>query len=117
MTGKFLGRPFGTGWGVPQGDPELPMIFNIVADAVVRAVLAEVCRPQEDHHGLGWETGERNLLLYADDGQIAGRDPDWFWNALAVMVEMFARVRLETNLEKTKDIVCTPGFIWGQIRN
>ena len=30
-------------------------------------------------------------------------------------VEMFIRVGLETNLEKTKTIFCTPGIIWGYI--
>ena len=35
----FLGMAFGTGRGFTQGDPTSPMIFNIVVDAVVRAVL------------------------------------------------------------------------------
>ena len=30
-------------------------------------------------------------------------------------VDMFCRVGLETNLVKNKVMVCTPGFIWGQI--
>ena len=46
------------------------MIYNIVVGAVVWAVLEEVCRPQEAHHEIGWEVGERNLVLYADDGRI-----------------------------------------------
>ena len=102
MAGKFLGRSFGTGRGVTQGDPASPMIFNIVVYAVVQAVLTEICGPQEDHHGLGWEVGERNLVLYADAGWIAGRDLDWVQNALAVMVEMFGRVGMEKNWRKQR---------------
>ena len=45
--GKFLRKDFRTGRGVTQGDPVSPMIFNIVVDAVVRAVLDVVCEPQE----------------------------------------------------------------------
>ena len=30
------------------------------------------------------------------------------------MVRMFERVCLQTNLGKTKAMICTPGFIWGQ---
>ena len=86
MAGNFLGRPFGTGRGVTQGDPESPIIFNIVVDALLRAVLAEVCRPQEAHHGLGWVAVERSLVLYADDWRIMGRDPDWVQNSLPVTV-------------------------------
>ena len=30
------------------------------------------------------------------------------------MVRMFDRVGLQTNLNNTKAVICTPGFIWGQ---
>ena len=30
------------------------------------------------------------------------------------MVGMFDRVELQTNLVNNKDMVCTPGFIWGK---
>ena len=56
-VGKYPGTAFGTGRGVTQGDPTSPIIFNSVVDAVVRAVLEEVCSPQEAHHGMGWATG------------------------------------------------------------
>ena len=43
---RFLGMDFGTGRGFNQGMPTYPMIFNIVADAVVREVLEVLCGPQ-----------------------------------------------------------------------
>ena len=46
---------------------------------------------------------------------MTGRDPYWFHNTLLVMVGMFGRVKMETNLERTKEMVCTPGFTRGQI--
>ena len=57
-----------------HGDPASPIIFNIVVDAVVQAVLEEVCSPREAQHGMGWEAGARNLVFYADGGRMAGRD-------------------------------------------
>ena len=51
--GKFLGKAFWTGRGVTKGDPVFPLIFNIVVDAVVRAVLDVVFGTQEAHRGLG----------------------------------------------------------------
>ena len=33
------------------------------------------------------------------------RDPDWVQDALSVMVDMFLRISLEMNLEKTKAMV------------
>ena len=38
---------------VTQCDPVSPIIFNIVVDAVVQAVLDVVCIPQEAQHGMG----------------------------------------------------------------
>ena len=63
MTGRFLGFYFSTGRGVTQGDPTSPMIFNIVVDAVVRAVLGVVCRPQVVQHRMGWAAVEQNLVF------------------------------------------------------
>ena len=88
------------------------MIFNIVVDAVVREVLEEVCSPQEVQNGMGWAAGERNLVFYVDDGRIVGQYHEWVQDALTMTVAMFLRMGLETNLEKTKAMVCTPGLIW-----
>ena len=60
---RFLGFYFSTGRGVTQGGPTSPMIFNIVVDAVVRAVLGVVCRPQVVQHGMGWAAVEQNLVF------------------------------------------------------
>ena len=92
------------------------MIFSIMVDAAIQEVLAYVCGPQESHHRVGWEAGKINLFFYADGRRIAGRDPDWVQEALETMVDMFIRVVMEMNLDKTKAMVCTLGFIWGKIR-
>ena len=47
---------------------------------------------------MGWAAGERNLVSYAKDGRIVGRYHDWVQDGLTVMVEMFCRVGLDTNL-------------------
>ena len=82
-----------------------------MVDAVVRAVLDVVCGPHEVQQGLGWAAGDRNLVFYADDGRIAGRYHQCVHYALVLMVAMFCRTGLETNLKKTKSMVCTPGFV------
>ena len=97
-TGKFLGKEFRTGRGLTQGYPTSPMIFNILVDAVVRAVLGVVCRPQESQNGLGWAAGEWNLIFYSDNGRIARGDHVWVQDVLSVTVAMFCRMGLETNL-------------------
>ena len=60
--------------------------------------------------------GEHSSVFYADNGRIAGRNPIWVQTKLTAVVRMFDRVELIQNLGKTKAMVCTPGFIWGQQR-
>ena len=86
---KFLGKEFRTGRGLTKGESASPMIFNIVVDAVLQAVLNVVCGPQEAQHGLGWAAGERNVIFYADDVRIAGRDHEWVQDVLLVTVAIF----------------------------
>ena len=64
---------------------------------------------------MGWATGEQDLVFYADDGRIEGREHIWVQDALAVMAKIFWRMGLETNMEKTKSMMCTPCFIWGRL--
>ena len=59
--------------------------------------------------------GQGLLFFNADDGRIGGRDHKWVQDALTVTVAMFRRMGLGTNLENTKAMVCTPGFIWGKV--
>ena len=91
-AGKFFGQPFWMEKGVTQGETVSPTIFNIMVDTVVRAVLLEVCIPQEAHHGFGWAAGEHSIFFYADDGRIAGRNQIWVQTTLTDMVSMFERV-------------------------
>ena len=83
-VGKLLGRPVGTGRGVLQGDPESPMIFNFMVDVVVKAVMEEVCVPQESHNGMVWAAGERELVFFTDDRGIMGRVPYWVQESLEI---------------------------------
>ena len=52
-TSRLLGMDFVTGRGVTQVNLATPTIFNIVVDAVVRAVLEIVFEPQEAGNRMG----------------------------------------------------------------
>ena len=90
------------------------MIFNIVVDAMVQEVLDVVFGTQEAQHFMVWASGDRNFVFYAYYGRIAGRDHEWVQDALTVTVAMLRRMGIGANLNKTKAMVCTPGFIWGE---
>ena len=55
---------------------------------------------------------EKNLFFYVDDKRILGRDHERVHGALEVMINMLFRMGLESNLKKTKTLVCTPRVIW-----
>ena len=92
-----------------QGNLTSSMIFSIVMDAVMKAVLEVFCGPQEAKHGMGWAAEERNLVFYDNKRWIQVREQIRVQDALTVTLVMFRRVGLEINLEKTKALVCTPG--------
>ena len=54
---------------------------------------------------MGWASRERKVIFYDNDGRIAGRYHECVHGVLLVTVAMFCRMRLETNLEKTKTMV------------
>ena len=47
---------------------------------------------------MGWAVGERNVIFYADNVRILGKDHKWVQGALSVTVEMFWRMGLEKNI-------------------
>ena len=74
-AGGYNGFPFNTYLGVNQWGPVSHTIFNIVVDGVVWDMLMQVCGSQEYHRGLGWASGEQDIVFYANDVRIAGRNP------------------------------------------
>ena len=105
---RFLGTAFVTGRGVIKGNLASSMIFNIMVNTVVIVVLEIVCGPHEARHGMGWATGERNLVFYADDGKITGRYHIWVQDVLTVTVVMLRRGGIDTNLKKDKGSGISP---------
>ena len=57
-AGRYYRQTFRTERGVTQEVPVSPTVFNIMVGEVVRAVMLELCGPQEAHRGLVWASGE-----------------------------------------------------------
>jgi len=51
-------------------------------------------------------------MFYDDDGFIGSPNKQWLQDAFEVLVDLFARVGLKTNTEKTKVMVNLPGATW-----
>ena len=108
----YYGDPFDVTRGVTQGDIISPTIFNIIADAVIRYWLLTVSpEPDEAISGVGERITERAALFYADDGLLASPDKEWLQAAFTVLVDLFGRVGLRTNTDKTKVMTMLPASI------
>ena len=51
-------------------------------------------------------------MFYDDHGRISGRKPIWVQGILIALVWIFERLRLYTNMWKSKFMTYTPVFIW-----
>ena len=110
------GIAFKAGRGVTQGGPLSATLFNIVVNCVAR----EWLRRLREGINLGEDEVERLMaeflaIFYVDDAYLASRDPDLLQEAMDILVDLFERVGLETNKQKTVAMTCTPGRIRTQL--
>jgi hypothetical protein len=100
-----------------QGGPLSAKLFNILVDAIAREWM------QELQEGSVLEPDEINCLMatffasvYVDDAFLASCNPEFFQRALNILVNLFACVGLETIVQKTQTMMCTPGRISIQLQ-
>jgi hypothetical protein len=110
------GQPFKAGRGVTQGGPLSARLFNILVDAVVHKWFRQL-KTQ-----VNYEDAELDELIatifaifYVDDAYLASQDPEFLQRALVILVDLFARVSLLTNMKKTQVMIWTPGRIRTQL--
>jgi hypothetical protein len=54
-------------------------------------------------------------IFYVDDAYLALRDPEFLQPVLDILVDLFARVGLKTNVKNSQTMICTPGRIQTQL--
>ena len=110
VNGRY-GRGFKQSRGVTQGGPLSPRLFNIVVDAVVRKWLRRAIGDDAAKDGVAQMAAKFIALFYVDDGFIASRNPVLLQKCLDILVSVFERVGLYTNVQKSKTMTCLPGKI------
>jgi hypothetical protein len=92
-SGGYFGIPFPAWHGVRQGDIISPIIFKIVVDAVVREWYFRM------------KDNKTQMLIYANDGHLVGTDPIIVQQSLTLIVDLFNRLNLQINTNKTKVMI------------
>ena len=107
-VGGYYGDDFKGAWGVTQGDPLSPTIFNVVVNAVV-CHWVKMAIEEVEKRGERWKEGRHQAdLFYADGGMVAPSDPCWLQWAFNALVGLFERVGIRKNVGKTVSMVCRP---------
>jgi hypothetical protein len=104
--------PFQAGRGVTQDGPLSAKLFNILVDTVAWEWSRELWE------GSALKPDEINCLMaafcaifYVDDAYLASRNPNFLQRALDVIVGIFDRIGLETNIQIIQAMIYTPGRI------
>ncbi len=77
---------------------------------------------REPREGSALEPDESNHLManffaifYVDDAYLASPGPDFLQRVLDILVNLFAHVGIETNVQKMQTMICTPERICIQL--
>ena len=98
--------------GTTQGGLYSLPLFNVVVDNFIKTWLAMTVEDQRvAHDGLGETIGRCLGVLYANNGMVVSRDPDWLQHAMHVLVGLFRRYGLAANVSKSRTMTCQPDVL------
>ena len=90
-----------------SGELVLPMLFDVAVESVVQHWLSLKMEDGAVFKNLLVHTVGRILgALYADNGILGSRDPEWLLGALHFLIGIFHQINLAENGAKSKIMIC-----------
>ncbi len=81
-------------------------LFNILVDAVAREWVRQLQEESELEEAVIMELMAAFFaIFYVDDAYLASQDPEFLQWVLDILVNLFARVGLKTNMKKTQMMI------------
>ena len=111
---RYYGYTFQGTRGVTQGCLLSSHICNFVVDSIFLHCVRLVAENESDPEEFGYTVAEKADFFYADDEIVASANPVCLQWEFYVLINLFERVGLQTNLDKTVAIVCQSGPISGR---
>ena len=105
-AGYYYSAPFKGHQGVNQGGPLSPTNFNLLADAVICCWFMLVLVEEAVPDGFGWAVQWPEALFYANDVLLASPRPARLQVVLDVLIGLFYRFGLQTNVSKMVEMLC-----------
>jgi hypothetical protein len=110
-AGGSYGEPFSAGRGVTQGGPLSSLMFNVCVNAVVREWLRQCLGDNAAWMGIGEAVRDHVVAFFVDNRIVAARCPEWLQSSFTILIHLFDRIGLKTNVAKTNVMTCLPGKI------
>ena len=114
-SGGYFWLPCKGDYGVTQGDPLYPTIFNVVMDVIICHCVAVVAPTEDGMEGLVISIQELASYFYASNGLFALTHPERLQRTVYVLVGLFNRFGLRTNARKMVSMAFQPCHAPGQI--
>jgi hypothetical protein len=110
-AGGNYGEPFGAYRGVTQGGPLSSLMFNVCVDCAIREWLHKVMGDKVAWEGVGDTVLDQCIAFFVDDGLVFARCLEWLQSSFDILINLFERIGLLANADKTKVMICVPGKI------
>ena len=108
----FLGPTFPDTRGTMQGVLVSPTMFNVMVENTIRTCLAITVEYQRvSHDGQGDTFGQFLGVLYANNGMVGSHESYWIQQTMNVLISLFRRYGLASNVTKSRTMTCQPGAL------